>query len=359
MQDKKLTGYALIAILFGSVFIILLHGQVNATDQEDSARLLMEGRNLSDEEAKIFEDQLAANPNNLSLRSKLLGYYFLKQRQSDSARKARQKHIMWIIQNHPEDGITGLPYANLNPSIDGEIYYEAKKLWLKHIETQNKNTDILGNAAAFFLRSDKDVAEDLFKRAQALEPYNPKWPERLGHLYAIGLSRKSAEVKTEIAIKSLEQWEKALNLTTEEIKKFYMLEDIAKVAFEAGDLNKAETYATELLHKSSQYKNWNYGNAIHHGNLILGRLALKSDELEKAKKYLIEAGKTTGSPQLNSFGPNMMLAKELLNKGEKDVVIEYFELCGNFWKNDRGRLKQWTDTVKKDDIPDFRANLDY
>ena len=74
---------------------------------------------------------------------------------------------------------------------------------------------------------------------------------------------------------------------------------------------------------------------------------------------MIEAGKTPGSPQLNSFGPNMMLAKELLNKDEKDVVIEYFKLCGSFWKMDRGRLKQWTDTVKNDGIPDFGTNLDY
>ena len=55
----------------------------------------------------------------------------------------------------------------------------------------------------------------------------------------------------------------------------------------------------------------------------------------------------------------MMLAKELLNKDEKDVVIEYFKLCGSFWKMDRGRLKQWTDTVKNDGIPDFGTNLDY
>ena len=34
-----------------------------------------------------------------------------------------------------------------------------------------------------------------------------------------------------------------------------------------------------------------------------------------AGKYLVEAAHTPGSPQLNSFGPNVTLAKELLEMG--------------------------------------------
>jgi hypothetical protein len=46
-------------------------------------------------------------------------------------------------------------------------------------------------------------------------------------------------------------------------------------------------------------------------------------DIEEAKKQLLLAGKTPSSPQLNSFGPNMILAKELLDKGEKDTVLHY------------------------------------
>jgi hypothetical protein len=52
--------------------------------------------------------------------------------------------------------------------------------------------------------------------------------------------------------------------------------------------------------------------------------------LEDAKRYLIESGKSPGSPQINSFGPNMSLAEDLINKGERDVAPEYFELCRKF-----------------------------
>ena len=102
---------------------------------------------------------------------------------------------------------------------------------------------------------------------------------------------------------------------------------------------------------------WNTGNAIHHGNLVLGRLALQAGDNDKAKSHLLKAGKTSGSPQLNSFGPNMTLAKELLDKGEKEVVLEFFQLCAKFWKSDK--LDQWIAIVKDGGIPSFGGNLLY
>jgi ATP/maltotriose-dependent transcriptional regulator MalT len=137
---------------------------------------------------------------------------------------------------------------------------------------------------------------------------------------------------------------------------------LAKMSYAAGDMEKAKASATELLRLAPdrQYL-WDYGNAIHDGNLVLGRVALHDGNIEAAKKYLLEAGKTPGSPQLNSSGPNMSLANDLLNKGEKDTVVAYFQLCGNFWTLSRGPsdLKTWTEEVKAGQIPHFGGNLYY
>ena len=62
---------------------------------------------------------------------------------------------------------------------------------------------------------------------------------------------------------------------------------------------------------------------------------------------------------MNSFGPNVSLAKDLLEKGERDVVIQYLGLCRKFWKLDRGRLDKWIHEIKDGKIPDFGANLVY
>ena len=142
--------------------------------------------------------------------------------------------------------------------------------------------------------------------------------------------------------------------------RFYALDDAAKESFDVGKIEDARKYATELLTMAPNFQqDWNYGNAIQDGNIVLGRIALRDDKTEEAKQFLLNAGKSRGSPQMNSFGPNMSLAKDLLQKGEKDVVLEYFELCRKFWTMDNGRLNEWAKEVKDGKIPDFGANLVY
>ncbi|HEV2690929.1 MAG TPA: TonB family protein [Bryobacteraceae bacterium] len=142
--------------------------------------------------------------------------------------------------------------------------------------------------------------------------------------------------------------------------RFYELPGLAKAAVKAGDLSKAQAYASELLSMAPEHpRDWNYGNAIHDGNMVLGLVTLHQGDAASAKKYLLDAGKTPGSPQLNSFGPNASLAKELLEKNERDAVLEYFTLCGQFWKTGADKLKNWTAMVRGGGVPDFGANLVY
>ena len=219
---------------------------------------------------------------------------------------------------------------------------------------------VIGNAANFFLLNDSNLAESLFKKAQSLEPKNPKWPQSLAHLYTLRATHQAPSAQSESSQESLKQMEKSLDLATSELEKFYTITDLVKYAYNAGDLNKAENYAKELLLMAPKYpKDWNYGNAIHQANIVLGRIALARGNIEAAKKYLIEAGKTPGSPQLNSFGPNMTLAKELLEKKETQTVLSYFELCGKFWKMGNEKLKEWSELVRNGKMPDFGGNLLY
>jgi len=143
-----------------------------------------------------------------------------------------------------------------------------------------------------------------------------------------------------------------------EEKRFYLLTECLQKKFDAGEIEDAQDSIRELNILLPKYKtNWNYGNATHKINITLGRIALRNGNIDDAKMYLIKAGKTQGSPQLDSFGPNMSLANELLEKNQKKVVLEYFDLCRIFWENDFGKLDTWVAEVKDDKIPDFGANL--
>jgi hypothetical protein len=158
---------------------------------------------------------------------------------------------------------------------------------------------------------------------------------------------------------ALSNAEKALPTDTKQ--RFYKLSEVAAAAFDAGDYDKAETYANELLSDANRYQtDWNYGNAIFYGNLINGRVALKRDKnVSQAESYLLAAGRTPGSPQLMSFGPNMSLAKDLLSAGETSTVVDFLDECGKFWKMGGDRLNDWKKTIESGGTPDFGSNLNY
>ena len=179
----------------------------------------------------------------------------------------------------------------------------------------------------------------------------------LGRMYALDIiGEDSTEMKTELAEKALVHFEKAYDLSDGR-GQAYLLTDLAKMALTANRYEKATGYASAMLALSEDSPDWNSGEHIHHGNLVLGRIALAEGDIEEAKRRLIAAGKTTGSPSLNSFGPDMMLAKELLQKGEKEVVLEYFRLCAGFWELGQDRLEEWSDLVQANRVPDFGGNL--
>lgn len=151
--------------------------------------------------------------------------------------------------------------------------------------------------------------------------------------------------------------------------RFYTLARVAIAAFEASDYAKAESYANEVLALAPQYRedrsygDRSYGDAIFYGNMVLGRVALRRDyDIPKAKAALMASGQTPGSPVLNSFGPNMSLAKDLLEAGERESVLQFFDECRAFWKSTGSvrKLDEWSAVVKGCcRLPHFGANLVY
>jgi hypothetical protein len=122
-------------------------------------------------------------------------------------------------------------------------------------------------------------------------------------------------------------------------------------------LAKAGSYANELLATAANHPTWMQGDAIHYGNVVLGRIALQLGDAASAGTRLLAAGKTPGTPALDTFGPNMALANELLANGQRDVVLQYLSECATFWKMEHGALSTWAAAIQAGKMPDFGANL--
>ena len=153
--------------------------------------------------------------------------------------------------------------------------------------------------------------------------------------------------------------------------RFLGLRAAADRALNLGNLDDADRLARELLDLADAYdKDFYHGNALHHGNLLRGRAALGRGDIKDAGDFLRAAGRTPGSPQLNSFGPNMLLAKELLEAGEKEAVLEYLEACEAFWIIETAAttvgavspavaLDAWAHAIRDGQVPDFGPHLIY
>ena len=193
------------------------------------------------------------------------------------------------------------------------------------------------------------------EHAIELDPTNEQWRMYHGYLLNFQSNQKGADLKT------IFQAMKTDLAVVNGFSRSWFLPHAAKLAVRAREWSEAKILATELLKSATPEGKLarNPGNDVYDGNTVLGLVALNEGDWDGARRHLLAAGATKGSPQLDSFGPNMTLAKELIVNGERAAVLEFFKQCAVFWKNDRGQLEQWSKQVRANQTPDFGSNLVY
>ena len=319
-------------------------------------------RDLTPEQAASLERKLENDPHDLASRTRLLRYYFGSYRFPDRSvreqmEKAQTRHILWLIRNRPEARVLGSPAGTIDLVFDPEGYAEGKNAWLDRLQREPANLKALEHAANFFTLTDKDLAFESLKQAQSLDEGNPKWSRELGHMYSLEIiGEDSPEMITELAEKALVQFERAYQLSDGPWRTG-LVKDLARMATTANQHGKAREYAQALL--THDTADWNSRDHHHHGHLVLGNIALAEDDIEEAKRHLLAAGESMASLEPDAAEPNMSLAGELLKKGEKEVVLQYFSLCSRSWERGRDKLEKWSVLVQAGLEPDFGGNLHY
>jgi hypothetical protein len=122
---------------------------------------------------------------------------------------------------------------------------------------------------------------------------------------------------------------------------------LASLAIQAGEIDKADLYARETLQTPSPA--W---DSIHTGNVVLGLVALRHNDVASAKTYLLAAARTKGIARMERWGPNLALAKELVERGENQIVLEYLQAC-KAWAIQNPKLDEWIATLKGGHAPDW------
>lgn len=112
-----------------------------------------------------------------------------------------------------------------------------------------------------------------------------------------------------------------------------------------GDLDSVRALINRLASELTftDRSHWNHGNLVHDLNVLRGFLYLDEGRLQESANALVEASTTPGSPQLDSFGPDLSLAWALLAKGQDEAVLTYLREVSRFWSPDVGTAFQAAD----------------
>jgi tetratricopeptide (TPR) repeat protein len=330
--------------------------------------LMVRGTELSKQQADKLERGVESDPNSFADRIELLYFYSFKRVSgglTPGELANRRKHILWTIAKEPSSAFAGDSAMEFYPKgedPDPEGLEEAKKLWLQQVQSRPSDSRILYNTGEFFSSiHEYPQSEAVFERARAIDPgaYDVDFSLATDYWHDARYSATSDELHT-LAIKSLEVFEQALKNANGRDERRYVLPYATQAAFEAGDHAKATAWSKEMLSMAEKpVKGRDYADEIHYGNIVLGRIALQQGDIAGAASHLVKAAAIDGNPHLETFGPNMMLAKELLEKGHDKPVLGYLESCSMFWKSDDGKLAKWRSDVIAKKMPDFGANLRY
>lgn len=168
---------------------VLLLGAAAAAAQTTTSRatlhqqILAEGWKVTPAEATRFESELVRDPENLSLRIRLLSHYYQQM-----IAEPRLRHIVWLIENHPEADVflAASDILSMSPNWTGlnqeAGYQQVKALWLRQTERPSVTAKVMANAAASLAGADAEVSLELVKRARGLEPRNPEWTRWLAKI---------------------------------------------------------------------------------------------------------------------------------------------------------------------------------
>lgn len=320
---------------------------------EDKRNMLiaMKGRELSEEDAQNLERVVQAQPTDIWARTMLLGFYAKRQFDSKEDQRSRQQHVLWLAANAPEEAVLGAFEAELDPYLNPAAYAEMATLMKAHVQKDPKNVRILANAARLLNLGEPDFAAQCLKTCMELEPDNPRWHEEMADIHLQKTDDDAGAGDVEAARQSLAERERALELTTKPISRMFKMIDLPVAAFDAGYNDKARQYANEALKNAKNVDELARVRLINTANTILGRIALKEGDTAKAIEHLKAAGNGGDARFRDIFEPEMDLARELLEKGEKDAVIAYLQMCGTFW--DKEATDNWIEEIKSGKTPEL------
>lgn len=211
------------------------------------------------------------------------------------------------------------------------------------------NPYLVGKAGALFARNQVETPGDLtfgdddvptlgerwLRKAMELAPPGDEWKPALAQVLQTKANR-TTDPNGKVQLLT-----EALSLVPDTAKTG-ILNNLILAEFDAGDDAAALRDAQQLI--AGAPKN---GYAYMIAQTVLGRLAAANGDLKEAKTHLMASVTMPASIKNALFDPNMTLAQDFYDAGDKASVVEFLEASREVWKADHGRIDRMISFVKK------------
>lgn len=274
-------------------------------------------------------------------------------RGTEERRQEYRELLLWFVRSHPGDEI--LQKWRFTPLEDPEGWAAAIELLQDLAEDDDAPSDVLHNYAQWMLATDRDTSYEVYERLQQREPEEPLWHSMEATL--IRLDRRTGDIDSPEAIARAEASRDALAEALRFVEGPNRVQDLAsgvEAAVLAGDRESAERWAAELFTTPPE---WDEQGSRRRAHQALGILALRDGDPSAASAQLAAMATAEPGRTGRSFGPQMLLARELLLLGHRQPVLDFLDVIALHWS--AGQCTAWQAEIAAGQIPNFGAHLRY
>lgn len=316
-------------------------------------------------EIPALESELSKNPNDTKIRRKLIAF-FNENDEKVEYKNELVKHLIWFVEKFPEEYTDVIRKQFYYSSTDAD-YIKIRDSWLKQLTSKPKVENIRLSLSKFAMEVEPVFAEKLLLEGITLNPENYEFHSMLFEILKDRFDDQTEKPDVYITEELLplrvysfgeKAWilSKTDRSTASELIRAKVLKSLSKHSVAIGKLEPARKMATELVLEFADDE-----DSAHIGNNVFGLLALKEKNVIKAKEHLMISVNVPLQAEKDFLKPDMELAKELLLRGEKEIVLEYLAACKklkyfshSYTSDELEDLKRWELEIKRGKTPGFR-----
>jgi len=146
----------------------------------DTLDIIFSVREISPKDAKQLELKVKKKPQDRKSRIQILSYYsrILARTNPEEAARSRSPHLLWMVENTPEDDALAYTYISAVNSRgkslpDPDLHEDVRAKWTAYTASSNASKAILLNAVEFLGVDDPPTAALLLQRVTVDGEYSP------------------------------------------------------------------------------------------------------------------------------------------------------------------------------------------